>query len=303
MGAKRSWMLGISLLACGCGMVAMGCGSEDTGAGAANVTASTERWAMPEAIMAYQDATGWGTHHLQWHTERHWNLLDPSGKKWATKQGWHRANVQEGEPGNGLEFLAMHRAMIERLTTKFPKQKKLFTGWTKVPTNPDDKTSPVPDGREEDFAEPMRVALDKLSKHIGDFETDDELGLFLETRLRPEPGDPRARTSDQSAGIHNYLHNRFMDPNSSIDVGDPSVNLKNKLFWRLHGWIDARWTAFRAAKGLSDSDPEYVGAMQKAREEIDMLESHGTPKGMAGAGEPPPESLTKSFEQEDSLDE
>ena len=31
---------------------------------------------------------------------------------WAQKQGWTRADIQEGEKGNGLEFLAMHRAMM-----------------------------------------------------------------------------------------------------------------------------------------------------------------------------------------------
>ncbi|HEY8073704.1 MAG TPA: hypothetical protein VIF62_06340, partial [Labilithrix sp.] len=124
---------------------------------------------------------------------------------------------------------------------------------------------------------------------------DDDFGLFLETSLRPTKQDPNGRATDKGAGIHNYIHNRYSDPNSKIDIGDPSVNLQNKRFWRLHGWIESRWTAFRTLKKLSDNDPQYQAALMRA----DTMLNHsakGLPGGTYGATEPPPSSLTKFFE-------
>ncbi|MBC7051894.1 hypothetical protein G6O46_23050, partial [Salmonella enterica subsp. enterica serovar Enteritidis] len=117
-----------------------------------------------------------------------------------------------------------------------------------------DKNDPATDTAT--FDANKAAAIDKLQNHLADFTSDDELGLFLETTLRPTARDPNARASDKSAGLHNYLHYRFQDANSKIDIGDPSVNLQNKRFWRLHGWIESRWTEFRKIKNLSEDDPK-----------------------------------------------
>jgi hypothetical protein len=249
---------------------------------------------MPKAIVDYEAKMGWGTHHLRWHTERQWNLLDPSDRDYAKGKGWAPAKIQEGAKGNGLEFLAMHRVMIRTLVSEFPKYKALFAGWTHIPTDPKDKSaSPKPT---EAFDSNMLAAIDKLENHVGDFASDDDFGLYLETKLRPTKASAGNRTTDKTAGIHNYVHNRFMDSGSKIDLGDPSVNLQNKVFWRLHGWIDARWTAFRAAKGLTDADPAYKAALQAAEDEMmSDMPKLGGPKGIDPA---PPDSLTKFFEEE-----
>lgn len=42
--------------------------------------------------------------------------------------------LQEGEAGNGREFLVMHRAMIELIRAAFPDRAALFAGWAAVPT-------------------------------------------------------------------------------------------------------------------------------------------------------------------------
>jgi hypothetical protein len=54
------------------------------------------------------------------------------------------------------------------------------------------------------------------------------------------------------------------------------------MFWRLHGWLDARWTEMRQAQGLSDQDPVYKAAIAKAQAEMAMLH-HCCPKGTVGA--------------------
>lgn len=246
--------------------------------------------AMPKPLVTFLRTQDWGTHHLEWHTVRQWDRLQPSDQAYAKRQGWSRADIMEGATGNGLEFLAMHRAMIRLLTSKFPDSASLFAGWTAPPTVNGDANDPSTD---TDKFDPAKLpALDKLQNHLADFKTDDELGLYIETSLRPTMADPNARAADKSTGIHNYLHFRFQDGNSKIDMGDPSVNLQNKRFWRLHGWIESRWTEFRKIKNLSENDPKYQAALKKGQ---DMF----TPKlgGPIGKGlsEPPPESLRKFF--------
>ena len=250
--------------------------------------------AMPAPILTFLKAQDWGSHHLEWHTVRQWDRLQPSDQAWAKRQGWARADLMEGAKGNGLEFLAMHRVMIRKLTTSFPKDAALFDGWTTPPTESADKSDPCPTG---DAFDPIKQkAIDKLQNHIADFKSDDELGVYLETTLRPTSKDPNARAADKTAGLHNYLHNRFMDSNSKIDIGDPSVNLQNKRFWRLHGWIESRWTEFRKIKGLTEKDTAYQAAIKKGEDMLTM--KLGGPVGGKGIPEAPPLSLRKFFAQD-----
>ena len=259
------------------------------------IAASKDPLAMPAPMLSFLKSQDWGTHHLEWHTVRQWDRLQPSDQAWAKKQGWSRASLMEGQKGNGLEFLAMHRVMIHMLCAKFPEDANLFAGWTVPPTDAMDKNDPAPMG---DAFDPVKAkAIDKLMNHLADFQSDDELGVYLETSLRPTTKDPNARSTDKSAGLHNYLHNRFQDSNSKIDIGDPSVNLQNKRFWRLHGWIESRWTAFRTLKGLTDKDPAYQAAIKKG-EDMLAMKAGGTVGGTKGVSEPPPLSLRKFFAQD-----
>ena len=244
---------------------------------------------MPAKIITYENANQWGAMHLRWHTERRWDVLDPANRTWATKHGYKRAALQEGVAGNGLEFLAMHRMMMGMLRDNFPKYASLFDGWDTPPTDPRDGADPLPNMATTAFEPKMLAAIDRLENHIDSFKTDDELGLFIETNMRPTASDPKSRSTDPSTGLHNYMHNRFMDPKSKINVGDPTVNMKNKLFWRLHGWIDARWTAFRAAKGLSDSDPDYQAALDAA------MQNMMTPKSTDTLGTAPNDPVPSSL--------
>ena len=99
--------------------------------------------AMPDEIIAWTKANGWGEHHLRWHVERAWDRLDADGLAGAQAQGWKRYPIQEGEETNGLRFLAMHRVMMEILTKQFPAHAGLFAGWSTPPTDPNDANDPV----------------------------------------------------------------------------------------------------------------------------------------------------------------
>jgi hypothetical protein len=236
----------------------------------ADSDAPTDPLAMPTDMVAWQRHNMWGSMHVAFHTSRRWDIMSQAGRDWAMSQGIQRADLQEGEVGSGLEFLAMHRLMIQRLKTQFPSEASLFDGFKPVPTDPNDQTWPLPDGSSSAFSSTMLGALDKLNNHIGDFTSDDDMALYLQTNLRWTASNPSGRSSDPSTGIHNYLHVRFTDDNSPINVGDPSVNLENKIFWGIHGWIDATWTAYRAAKSLDDTtDPVFLEAMKHAQDVMD----------------------------------
>jgi hypothetical protein len=246
--------------------------------------------AMPKPLLTFLRTQDWGTHHLEWHTVRQWDRLSASDQAYAKRQGWARADIMEGSKGNGLEFLAMHRVMIRTLIEKFPANAALFNGWTKPPTDDNDPNDPSTDTAP--FDAHKAAAIDKIQNHLADFKSDDELGLYLETTLRPTAHDPNARAADKSTGLHNYLHFRFQDAKSKIDIGDPSVNLQNKRFWRLHGWIESRWTEFRRIKNLKETDPMYLAALKKG-EDMLAMKAKGTKGGTPP--EAPPDSLRKFF--------
>jgi hypothetical protein len=294
---KKLFALGLAV------MLATGCAAntdssddpsaEMDGEAQDEVVSATEPLAMPKPILTFLRTQDWGSHHLQWHTVRQWDRLGPSDQAWAKRQGWARADLMEGSKGNGLEFLAMHRVMIRTLVSKFPKNADLFAGWEKPPVDNADKADPATDP--EPFDSKKAAAIDKLQNHLADFKTDDELGLYLETTLRPTMADPNARAADKSSGLHNYLHYRFQNDKSKIDIGDPSVNLQNKRFWRLHGWIESRWTEFRKIKNLSEQDPKYLAALKKGEDMLaPKLKLPGDPASK-GLPEAPPESLRKFF--------
>jgi len=221
--------------------------------------------AIPSEISAWMNARHWGMHHVIWHLSRIWDLIGAQDQAWVQQNGGSRANRQEGEAGNGLDFLAMHRVMLRQLKQQFPANANLFAGWPQPPTDPDDVNDPMPNNNQpRPFNGNMSTAISRLQNNIAGFQSDDDLGLYIETRLRPVAGNPRNQSNDNTTGIHNYLHNRFSDATSQIDMGDPTVNIHNQRFWRLHGWIDNRWSAFRTAKNLAENEPAYQQALADA---------------------------------------
>jgi hypothetical protein len=238
---------------------------------------------LPQSLVSYMEERGWGRMHLEWHTERRWDRLPPAALAYAEHQGWTRAQHQEGEAGNGLEFLAMHRGMLQLLAEHDRSARPYLVGWTTPPTDPHDLADPLPHGASTVFEPDMLAAVDRLQHHLDSFASEDELGLYIETAFRPTGEQRDAKATDRSAGIHNYLHNRFQDPSSPIDLGNPAVNLLSARFWRLHGWIDHLWAEYRTRAGLQDSDPAYQASIRAARAMMSMQ--------MKAMREPPPREL------------
>jgi hypothetical protein len=228
---------------------------------------------IPAPIVTWMQAREWGPHHLEWHLTRTWDVWharaaagDANAAQvvaFINAQGWSRASTQEGGPDNGLEFLAMHRAMIQLLKEAFPADAALFAGWSTPPQNPADADDPVPGGAAFDADKAGGIA--QIEGHPELFPTENGYGVFIQTMLRWSAANPLGQTTDTKSGVHNYLHRRWTDTSSTINLGDPEVNLFNTRFWKLHGWIDRAWGAYRLHHGLSDTSPEYTALIAHYR--------------------------------------
>jgi hypothetical protein len=236
--------------------------------------------AMPQEMLDWMEARNWGNHHVEWHFTRRWDFwhalapTDPGIQQMvdeAIGNGWTRASLQEGDVGGGIDFLMMHRAMFILLLKNFPHHSHFLRGWTTPPTDPADANDPVPSGAAFDANRVLAIA-ELETPTVALFPNEDAWGLFLETNIRPLPGNPTNRSTDLRTGIHNYMHNRWSDSTSAVNLGDPQVNIFNQRFWRLHGWIDYQWWRFRTARVLSDTDPQYRQSLQHY---LTMMDSTG----------------------------
>lgn len=212
---------------------------------------------VPKNVHNFLEKYQWGDYHIVFHMSRKWYLLGDNGRGWLKRVGEASADLQEGDPGNGLEFLVMHRAMIQFLgnrwgtepVTNDPTNRQTFgavlRGWTT-----DDEVIKALEKVGGDV-DRFKAGLAKLND-FASFASEDEFGNFLQTTLRlsgevdPEDTAIRfyARDTTPGAGMHNWLHGQFMDDASPIDVGNPQTNLSNIMFWRIHGWIEAKWKQF-----------------------------------------------------------
>ena len=214
---------------------------------------------VPKPVHEYLEKYQWGDYHIVFHMSRKWFLLGDPGRDWLKRVGESRPDLQEGDPGNGIEFLTMHRAMIEHLDARW--------GTEAVTTDPEGRAtfSEVLRGYSTDAE--MIAALEKRGGDVAKFKaalpkindfasfaSEDEFGNFLQTTLRlsgevdPNNSATRfySRDTTPGAGLHNWLHGQFQDAASPIDVGNPQTNLSNIMFWRIHGWIEAKWQQFEA---------------------------------------------------------
>lgn len=228
---------------------------------------------LPDAIVQFERSLMWGCMHREYHETRQWDYISTIAAyadrfAYVKKMGWTRAAIQEGAPGSGFDFLAMHRAMLGTLRDRFPEHAALFAGWPTIPTQPtaDDPLPPgVDGGAPPPFWSSMVGAISRCETDLGTFATEDDLGRYIETQHRPTDTDPLARSTEPGAGLHTYVHVRFDDARSPIRMQRFSRNIENQTFFRLHGWIDRVWTNWRKMHGLDDAkDAAYLEMMNHA---------------------------------------
>jgi hypothetical protein len=238
-------------------------------------------WAFPQQVHEWLEKFNWGDFHLVFHMTRHYYTMDQDQRSYLDSEGEPPAPFMEGDPLNGVEFLAMHRSMMEYIRQRFgsvavttdPEGRKtineVMDGW-RTDADVENALRQVYGSDTNGADQAVRTFHDGLANvnNFGQFKTEDDFGLFLQTAQRLDgtvnPNDPATRryTTDgrTGAGVHNWLHGQFEDDNSPITVGNPRTNLPSILFWRIHGWIEAKWKAFEASRTRSaDEEQVYEG--------------------------------------------
>jgi hypothetical protein len=226
-------------------------------------------------------------HHYLWHQVRNmWLAYDDATRAALRQRGWEPPRPSQGPPpdrallldnGSGEDFLYMHREMIgavnrvlaEVADPKYPR----VEGWPQVPP-PGDTEYPVPPAWE--------TGNPRLDESLVEVKSDDayEGMTEWETALK----DP-VRLRQWSLGrlgalveytVHNQMHMRWaaeseirpdVDPTASNSIseqwdrpsynwlGDPYSSHVNSVFWKIHGWVDARIDDWMSANGHTGEVP------------------------------------------------
>lgn len=238
-------------------------------------------------------------HHYLWHGARNgWlTTFSERAKTRFREIGWEppRPAVRLGPDGrrqpildhdSGEDFLFMHRQMIaalnDRLAEVADPAYPRIEGWARVPA-PDDREYPVPPA----FEVPDNPGLTEAvrSRKTGDFYHDT---MVPRERRFTDPDQLRSVTlgrlgAELEFTIHNAMHMRWCtavtrlrpDPAESEDpraipfewddlandwLGDTYSSHVNDVFWKLHGWVDARIDGWAEANQVEEI--EWTGTWE-----------------------------------------
>jgi len=225
----------------------------------------TDTTVQPQ-VLSWMQTHVWEEAHFQWHNIRRCK----SGTVDRTRDGGldpckHTdlvpANQEFSGPGDGLEFFAMHRHMIQSLRQLFPKHAAMFDGWDHFPTSKTD----LPTEWQNDFtAWPSNIATngvkaDDPGSHMSEtgFESEGAFGQWIQ---------------GMSSGLHGALHFKWVrNNNSEHGLGNQFTNIDNYMFWKMHGWIDKVWDKYRAVKGKKPTDQDIKDAVLQQCRGMDQL--------------------------------
>ena len=188
-------------------------------------------------------------HHRLWHfvrSKERWNALNDEQRQQLTDAEWMPPRF-ETEPGAGLDFLGMHRQMIQMTNQMLSQVSDTYwpsaSAWDTIPWDDDNDDWPVPDwpnahpdamwARQSDTLAQMQELVKNRFMNSEWLRTLslDQLGTSLEF------------------SIHAWMHLRWSGPPPpDTDTEAPSNDWLfipwsshvNKHFWKLHPWIDAR---------------------------------------------------------------
>lgn len=226
----------------------------------------TDTTVQPQ-VLSWMQAHVWEEAHFQWHNIRRCK----SGTVDRTRDGGldpckHTdlvpANQEFSGPGDGLEFLAMHRHMIQSLKQLYPKHAAMFEGWDHFPT----KTSDLP----AEWSDWMGWGSNQQAITNG-AKADDPASHMSEKGFESE-GAFGQWIQGTGSGLHGALHFAWTRSNNSDHgLGNQFTNIDNFLFWKMHGWIDKVWDKYRAAKGKTPNDQDIKDAVLQQCRGMDQL--------------------------------
>jgi hypothetical protein len=225
-------------------------------------------------------------YHALWHFVRNedvWNSLEDAQRGELARQNWTPPRF-EGQAGAGIDFLYMHRRMLQMVNlwaaghdhhhhgAGTPQADVFVQPWVEIPWDHTDPIWPMPVidlesnpqfpqifGRSKDQA-----TTDRYRRRMGEEFSN---RTWLRARSLDEFG------TDLEFSIHGWMHMHWSpeppeNPNSLDEsngwLGSPFSSHVNRHFWKLHGWIDNRIYAWEDARGekadLStgwDGPPDY----------------------------------------------
>lgn len=145
---------------------------------------------LPQEMLDWLEEQNWIQEHGDWHAIRRWDQgcqRSTSGGSCQstdalTARGLSRAAIQEGEPGDGYDFLLMHRHMIRGFQEAFPKHVEQIRGFHGVPTSKDDPENPIPwvDVRWSDDQLDTIDFMENIAQHIDAFTSEDDYAKWVQ---------------------------------------------------------------------------------------------------------------------------
>nr|AYM52915.1 hypothetical protein [Sorangium cellulosum] len=230
---------------------------------------------QPEVI-AWMEQNEWQAAHFEWHSIRRCGGGGFGG-------GQSRVDIcnssvpvpsdQECKTtGDGFQFLAMHRHMIQSLKQLWPNHSEQFEGFKKFPTTAEE----LPQQWRADFRPWSATTLanakiaDEIDKpeNLSRFPDEGAFGMWLQCFA----GQAIPGASVSASGLHGDLHFKWVRSNNTDHgLGNQFTNIDNYMFWKLHGWIDNVWEKYRTAKGLSPTDEALKDAVAAQCYEMDAI--------------------------------
>lgn len=202
------------------------------------------------------------THHARWHFVRNrWHTLTPAQQSAFESIGFKPPRLDPislpgdsvaappRDPGAGLDFLFMHRKMIERLNALLAsindQNYPTIIPWDPIPWDHNDPDWPMPPSYSSDVN--WAKTQSRTDFYKSEAENKFESNSWLQGRDLDDIG------AEIENGIHNWMHMHWsrqpwyqelpgQDPNDPRNdyLGSTYSSHVNKAFWKLHGWIDSR---------------------------------------------------------------
>ena len=208
-------------------------------------------------------------HHHLWHFTRNrlaWESLTDKERQQLEAQQWKAPRYQDAS-GAGLDFLGMHRHMIGMVNSSLAKASDpnwvSVKGWDPIPWAENDKDWPVPEWQDNAPQWATTQEWASFSQNARNMRSSEKVQEMQQTaKILDDPSRLRQRTLDQLGSdiewsIHSWMHIRWSgkparDREDSPDPSNdwlffPVSSHVNKIFWKLHGWIDERINKWEVA--------------------------------------------------------
>ena len=156
---------------------------------------SDDQWdlALPQEMLDWLEEQKWVQSHGDWHSIRRWDQTCGGfeipglegfceSAEMLEARGLWRAEIQEGEPGDGFAFLVMHRHMIRGFKEAFPRHAAMVSGFKKVPLTQEDPENPLTwvDVHWSDAQLAAIEILQDIENHLDLFESEDDFAKWIQ---------------------------------------------------------------------------------------------------------------------------